>query len=354
MPAPTTPFQPYAAVHKQTNGPGDARPTSLQIVEDSNLVGKLSSKTILITGCSAGIGVDTARALYETGAKLLLTARDVPKLNKIIDDIVANATHNKSGPRPEAIEIHLDSLASVRQGAEAIKSKSEGKLNILIANAGVMAAPLGKTAEGFESQIGTNHFAHFLLFQLLKPSLLQTAKDSGTLSRVITVSSSGHRMSSVRFEDMFWDKDPNSYNKWLGYGQSKTANVWMANAIHRRYADKGLIGLSLHPGAILTTDLKRHMVPEDYAPFGDMALFEKMSKSASQGAATTVWAAVSPHFDDIANGGRYLDDVGESGPVGVGAGVGDGGYAGWAYEEAGEERLWGVSCRAVGVEDERA
>jgi len=95
-------------------------------------------------------------------------------------------------------------------------------------------------------------------------------------------------------------------------------------------------------------------VPEDYAPFGDMALFEKMSKSASQGAATTVWAAVSPHFDDIANGGRYLDDVGESGPVGEGAGVGDGGYAGWAYEEAGEERLWGVSCRAVGVEDERA
>ncbi|KAK1055889.1 hypothetical protein LTR74_015322 [Friedmanniomyces endolithicus] len=342
MPTPTTPFLPYAAVHKQTNGPGDARPTSLQIIEDSHLVGKLSSKTILITGCSAGIGVDTARALYETGAQLLLTARDIPKLTKIIDDIVANATHNKSGPRPEAIEIHLDSLASVRQGAETVKSKSGGKLNILIANAGVMAAPLGKTADGFESQIGTNHFAHFLLFQLLKPSLLQTAKESGTLSRVITVSSSGHH------------KDPSSYNKWLGYGQSKTANVWMANAIHRRYADKGLIGLSLHPGAILTTDLKRHMVPEDYAPFGDMALFEKMSKSASQGAATTVWAAVSPHFDDIANGGRYLDDVGESGPVPEGAGVGDGGYAGWAYEAEGEERLWGVSCRAVGVEDERS
>ncbi|KAK0311963.1 hypothetical protein LTR01_002877 [Friedmanniomyces endolithicus] len=354
MPAPTTPFQPYAAVHKQTNGPGDARPSSLQIVEDCNLIGKLSSKTILITGCSAGIGVDTTRALYETGTKLLLTARDVPKLTKIIDDIVANAVHNKSGPKPEAIEIHLDSLESVRKGAETIKAKSGGKLNIMIANAGVMATPLGKTPDGFESQIGTNHFAHFLLFQLLKPSLLNSAKESGTLSRVITVSSSGHRMSSVRFDDMFWDKDPASYNKWSGYGQSKTANVWMANSIHRRYADKGLIGLSLHPGAIMTTDLKRHLTPEDYALFGDMAAFEQMSKSASQGAATTVWAALAPHFEDVGTGGRYLEDVGESRPVGGGGGVGDAGYAGWAYEEEGEERLWGVSCSAVGVEDERA
>ncbi|KAK0952655.1 hypothetical protein LTR91_024278, partial [Friedmanniomyces endolithicus] len=94
--------------------------------------------------------------------------------------------------------------------------------------------------------------------------------------------------------------------------------------------------------------------PEDYALFGDMAAFEQMSKSASQGAATTVWAALAPHFEDVGNRGRYLEDVGESGPVGGGGGVGDAGYAGWAYEEEGEERLWGVSCSAVGVEDERA
>ncbi|TKA53625.1 hypothetical protein B0A55_11745 [Friedmanniomyces simplex] len=259
MPAPTTPYQPYADVHKQTNGPGDARPNALQVVEDCGMLGKLTDKTILITGCSAGIGIDTARALYETGAKLLLTARDVPKLEEVIDDIVSHAQHNKTGPKPEAIEIHLDSLASVRKGAETIKTKSAGKLNILIANAGIMAVPLGKTIDGFESHMGVNHFAHFLLFQLLKPSLLQSAQASGTASRVITVSSAGHRSSTIRFDDMFWDEDPGSYHKFLGYGQSKTANVYMANSINRHYADKGVIGLSLHPGAIMTTDLGRHM-----------------------------------------------------------------------------------------------
>ncbi|TKA73649.1 hypothetical protein B0A55_06507 [Friedmanniomyces simplex] len=347
MPAPTTPYQPYADVHKQTNGPGDARPTALQVVEDCGMLGKLTDKTILITGCSAGIGIDTARALYETGAKLLLTARDVPKLEKVIDDIVSHAQHNKTGPKPEAIEIHLDSLASVRKGAEIIKAKSGGKLNILIANAGIMAVPLGKTIDGFESHMGTNHFAHFLLFQLLKPSLLQSAQDSGTASRVITVSSAGHRSSTIRFDDMFWDEDPGAYHKFLGYGQSKTANVYMANSIHRHYADKGVIGLSLHPGAIMTTDLGRHMTKEDFALFGDMSKFAKISKSAEQGAATTVWAAVSPHFEGQ-NGGRYLDDVGESGPMAAGALVGGAGYAPHAYDEEAEERLWGVSCRAVG------
>jgi len=132
MPAPESPYQPYADVHKQLNGPGDARPTALKVIEDCDLVGKLSNKTIVITGTSAGIGIDTAAALYEAGAKLILTARDIPKLEKIIEDIVSHAKFNKSGPRPEAVEVHLDSLESVRKGAEVIKSKANGKLNILI------------------------------------------------------------------------------------------------------------------------------------------------------------------------------------------------------------------------------
>jgi len=131
MGAPETPYQPYANVHKSTTGPGDARPTALQVVKDCGVVGKLGDKTILITGCSSGIGVETARALYETGAKLFLTARDMLKLNKVIDDIMAKA-ENKTGPRPVPIEMHLDSLESVKKGAEDFMAKSGGKLNILI------------------------------------------------------------------------------------------------------------------------------------------------------------------------------------------------------------------------------
>ncbi|KAK5688389.1 hypothetical protein LTS10_000367 [Elasticomyces elasticus] len=351
MPAPENPFQPYADAHKQLNGPGDARPTAFQVVEDCGVLGKLSNKTIVITGCSAGIGIDAARALYEAGATLLLTARDAPKLEKVIDDIVSNAKHNKSGPRPVAIDLDLSSLDGVRKGAEEIKAKSGGKLNILIENAGIMAVPLSKTADGFERHMGVNHFAHFLLFQLLKPLLLESAKDSGTVSRVITVSSAGHRQSGIRFDDMFWEKDPSTYHKFIGYGQSKTANVYMANSINRHYADQGIIGLSLHPGAIMTTELGRHMTQEDYALFGDMAKFQAMSKSAEQGAATTAWAAVSPHFEGK-NGGRYLADVGECGPMGTGAMVGGAGYAEHAYDEEAEEKLWKISCEAVGVSDD--
>lgn len=151
--APKEPYEPYATLHAETKGPGDQRPTALQIVKDLNAAGKLKGKAVLITGCSAGLGIETAKALYETGAKLFLTARDIPKLEKIIDDIVSNG-QNKDTPRPEALEIHLDSLGSVRAGAEDFK-KSSSQLNILINNAGVMACPYGKTKDGFETQIGT-------------------------------------------------------------------------------------------------------------------------------------------------------------------------------------------------------
>jgi NAD(P)-dependent dehydrogenase (short-subunit alcohol dehydrogenase family) len=152
---PQTPYQPYASVHQETKGPGDDRPTALQIIKDCNAAGTLKGKTILITGTSSGIGVETARALYETGAQLFLTARDIPKLEKVIEDIVSNSSA-KDVPRPQAIEIHLDSLASVRDGAEDFKKRSNGQLNMLICNAGVMACPQAKTQDDLELQIGTS------------------------------------------------------------------------------------------------------------------------------------------------------------------------------------------------------
>jgi NAD(P)-dependent dehydrogenase (short-subunit alcohol dehydrogenase family) len=312
MPAPSTHFQPYASVHFATNGPGDARLTALQVVKDCNRLGDLRGKTVLITGCSSGIGVETARALYEAGAILFLTARDMPKLEKVIDESVSKAD-TRDVPMPVGIEIHLDSLASVRKGVDDFRAKSHGELHILIENAGVMACPYAKTIDGFERQIGTNHMARFLLFELVKPILLQTAKRSGTISRVVTVSSAGHRLGGINFDDINYTLDPSKYSKWGAYGQSKTANIYLASSIHRRYASEGSTAISVHPGAVMTPLLK-HLEEEDFAALGGMNSFEKVLKTPEQGAATTVWAAVSPHFEDMANGGRYCVDVGECGP----------------------------------------
>ncbi|KAK4555902.1 hypothetical protein LTR86_007122 [Recurvomyces mirabilis] len=351
MPAPETPYQPYADVHKETHGPGDARPTALKVIEDCGMIGKLTEKTIAITGCSAGIGIETARALYEAGAKLILTARDMAKLNSNIDDIVTNAKHNKNGTRPIAVKLDLTSLASTREGAEQIKEHANNNLNILIENAGIMAVPYEKTVDGFEMHMGVNHFGHFLLFQMLKPLLLESAKQSGTASRVITVSSQGHSLSSIRFDDMHWNKDPGSYHKFSGYGQSKTANVYLASSIDRHYSSAGITGLSLHPGGILDTALGRHMTPEDWAVFGPLEQFQPILKNCEQGAATTVWAAVSPYFEGK-NGGRYLSDVGEAGPLPSGHSVAAAGYAKHAYDEQSEEKLWKLSYEAVGLQED--
>lgn len=139
----TGPFQPYADRFTSPNGPGDARPTAMEIVKDSDMFGKLSGKVALITGCSSGIGVETARALHATGAKLYLTVRDVEKGKKVVEDVLSKDEDGKGVPI-ELLELHLDSLAEVRKSAEEFK-KRESQLNILINNAGVMACPYGKT-----------------------------------------------------------------------------------------------------------------------------------------------------------------------------------------------------------------
>lgn len=131
MPAPTEPYQPYAAVHANPSAPGDARPTAIQVVKDCDAIGKLKGRTALITGTSSGIGVETARALYEAGATLFLTARDMPKLEQVVPEIAASSDA-KDVPRPRGVEISLDSLESVRKGAEAFEKASGGKLDIFV------------------------------------------------------------------------------------------------------------------------------------------------------------------------------------------------------------------------------
>jgi len=231
----------YTSVHEAPNGAGDARPTAKQIVEAEHLVDGLKGKTILITGCSSGIGVETAKALFATGADLYLTARDVEKARNMLPDMVMSE-------RVHFLHLDLERLASVRECAQTFLKWSP-RLNILIANAGVMHTPKGQTADGFETQFGSNFLAHYLLFNLLKPMLLASA-GPGFASRVVIVSSSGHRICGVNFDDLNFEK--RSYDGWLSYGQSKTAGIYMANEINRRYGPRNLHGLSLHPGSIFS------------------------------------------------------------------------------------------------------
>ncbi|KAJ5803138.1 dehydrogenase with different specificitie [Penicillium pulvis] len=314
----------YTKVHQSPKGPGDARPTALQIIKDAGREDALTDKVILITGCSSGLGIETARALYVTGATLYLTARDLEKAKSALGEIVAS-------PRVHLLHLDLNSLASVRASAKEFLSKSD-TLNILIANAGVMACPEGQTADGFETQFGTNHLAHFLLFNLLKSRLLSSSTPAFN-SRVIIVASSAHRVSSVHFDNLSLEGE---YEPWKAYGQSKTANVWTANEIERRYGAQGLHAFSLHPGAI-ATELLRHVSDEQKADWEKNDFLKNYWKSPEQGAATAVWGAVAKELEGT--GGKYLDDCQIAPPADPAQRHGPG-YAAWAYSPEMEARLW--------------
>lgn len=204
----------YVEAHKNPKGPGDARPTALQIIEDEKREGTLSDKVVLITGCSSGLGVETARALKATGATLFLTARNLEKAKTALGDIL-------DGGRVILLKLDLESLDSVRACADEFLSRSQ-TLNILIANAGVRLVPEGRTIDGFEVHLATNHLSHFLLFELLKPTLLRSSTPDFH-SRVVAVSSTAHRTEPLNFNDLNFEK--RKYNGPAAYGQSKLANV---------------------------------------------------------------------------------------------------------------------------------
>jgi len=318
----------YADVHINTKGPGDRRPTGLDIVKDEGLEGKLAGKVMFVTGCSSGIGIDTARALATTGATLYVTARDTSKCERVLSDILQTC-------RVHLLKLDLNSLDSVRACAKEFLEKNK-TLNILVNNAGVMHTPEGKTANGFETQFGTNHLAHFLLFNLLKPTLLASSTPDVN-SRVVLLSSSGHQASGIHFDNLGLEKGV--YTPQIAYGQSKTANIYMANEIERRYGPKGLHGLSVHPGGI-ATGLQKYWSEKQKAILTSEKAVPLM-KSTAQGAATTVWAVVGRELEG--KGGMYLEDCGVS-PEGK--------YASWAYDKEKEGRLWRESLKMVGLEDD--
>ncbi|GIZ47483.1 hypothetical protein CKM354_001057300 [Cercospora kikuchii] len=335
----------YADAHKNSQGPGDARPTALQIVQDEGLIGKLTDKVFVVTGVSSGIGIETLRALYATGAHVFGTARDVSKGQKVVDEITADT----QGGKITLVKMTLDDLSSVKQGAQDILSKTD-RINLVINNAGVMATPEGKTKDGFETQFGTNHIGHFYLFQLLKDTLLKSAS-SDFPSRVVSVSSMGHRSGEVRFHDYNFD-EAGSYNDWKAYGQAKTANIYFSNELERRYGARNLHSTSLHPGGI-ATGLQVH-VADMMKQYEGNEEVNRYMKSPAQGASTSVYAALSEEWKH--KGGRYLSNCVEQKPFASAGGAlatNDDGYQTWAYDEEKEKRLWKDSLKMVGLEDDQ-
>ncbi|KAF7563686.1 hypothetical protein G7046_g468 [Stylonectria norvegica] len=290
----------YAKVHVDPQGPGDSRPTALQIVKDSNMEGGLVGKSVVITGVSSGIGIETVRALAATGATLYLTARDLVKAKAALEGILEPS-------RMELVRMDQGSLDSVRNAAKIILAKTS-TINLLICNAGVMAVQeLQLTQDGHELQFGTNHLSHFLFFSLLKPALL-AASSPELLSRVVVVSSSGHRIHGIN-DTTNYNFQQGGYHSWVSYAQSKTANIYMANEIDRRYGSRGLHATSIHPG-VVATGIGQHLPSEELAGMLKDERLLKELKSPEQGAATTVCAAIGKEWEG--QGGKYLLDCAEA------------------------------------------
>lgn len=315
----------YARFHTNLQGPGDSRPTAEQIIDDEDLRGKLEGKTVLITGATAGIGLETAKALHLTGAELYLTTRNLQRARKALGAF-------GESPRVHLLEMDHLSLASVKRCAETFIAQSD-KLDIMINNAGVMATPEGRSDDGHEIQFQTNHLSHFVLFELLRPTMIRSASPERA-SRVINLSSLGHRRGIPNINNLNLD---GCYDKWRAYGASKTCNIWMANEIDRRYRDQGIRTFSVHPGGIVT-GLWDHMTPEDVQVLRDGQGFDESLKSPQQGAATTVWGAVAKCLEG--EGGRYLDDVQIASPWTDDQPFANPGWAPHAFDQEGAQQLW--------------
>ena len=328
----------YTAEHVDPKGPGDARPTALQIVRDNDMEGKLVGKVAVVTGSSSGIGVETVRALAKTGVKLFLPVRSLDKAKAALGDFL-------SPEQMEFITMDQTSLDSVRNAAEAILSKTD-KINILITNAGIMGVPeIQHSKDGYELQFATNHLSHFLLFQLLKPALL-AASSPEFQSRVVAVSSDGHRNYALNKTGNY-NFENGDYNPWLAYAQSKTANIYMSNEIDRRYGSRGLHATSIHPG-VIATGLGRYMTEEQVQGLLQDQGLAKYWKSYEQGTATTIWAAVGKEWEG--KGGRYLSQCSEA-PLGeLESDRAGATHVKHTYDPEEESRLWKDSLVMVGVQ----
>ncbi|THC88323.1 hypothetical protein EYZ11_012229 [Aspergillus tanneri] len=289
----------------------------------------------------ASAGPETARALASTGARVFLATRSLERGQ-------AACKHFLESGRVELLQLDTSSISSVRTAAETFLAKSRS-LNILICNAGVMNVPTREeSVDGFEIQFATNYLGHFLLFWLLKDAMLKAATTSpGFYSRLITVSSSGHHASEIQFEDWNLACD-GAYHPSKAYGQSKLAQIYMANYIDRYYGPQGLHALSVMPGGIFT-NLQKYIPQEMQESWKANPTVMKWMKSPEQGAATTVLAAVGQDWEG--RGGRYLEDCREASATSISPGVA--GVKDYAYDEFKEARLWSLTLQILGIQDSK-
>jgi NAD(P)-dependent dehydrogenase (short-subunit alcohol dehydrogenase family) len=296
----------------------------------------LTGMSAIVTGASGGLGAETARALASKGCAVTLGARNVDKAA-----VVSTSIREED---PEALvevrELELADPANVRDFVRQWTADHDA-LHLLILNAGVMACPLTRTTEGFELHFATNHLGHFQL----TTSLLDPLR-AGAPARVVSVSSGGHVLSPVVFDDLHYEH--RAYDPWTAYGQSKTANVLFAVELDRRYRDAGVRAFAVHPGMI-ATDLSRHLTRESLAQIVDMAEGSGESyKSVAEGAATSVWAATAPELDG--KGGVYLANCAVAPPIEEASP----GYAAHAVDLDAARRLWEISTAAGEVMPQRS
>ena len=317
----------------------DASSTTDEVLSGIDLRGE----RILVTGVSAGIGIETARALAAHGAHVVGTARDTAKAEAATAQVRKDAA--SGGGRFEIVALDLANLASVRGCASALLARKE-PFDVVIANAGVMATPFGHTTDGFETQFGTNHLGHFVLVNRIAPLI----REGG---RLVNLSSAGHRYANVDLEDPNFERTP--YQPFVAYGRSKTANVLFAVAFDQRHRGRGIRAAAVHPGGI-RTELSRHM---DAAALGQIV--DQMNKqlategkppfqykSIPQGAATSVWTAIVAPPEEI--GGRYCENchVGQVVADDVTISAVSEGVRGYALDSRNAAALWKKSEGLVG------
>jgi len=300
----------------------------------------LSGKRVLVTGVSAGLGVETARVLAAHGADVVGAARDLDKAQGAT--AVVREAAARSGGSLTLVELDLASLKSVRACADALVADGR-PFDLVIANAGVMAPPFGKTADGFETQFGTNHLGHFVLINRIA-SLLKAG------SRVVSLASSGHRFSDVNLEDPNFETT--EYVPFEAYGRSKTANILFAVEFDRRHKDRGVRAVAVHPGGI-QTELARHLDPAFIQGWIDQLNAQAEAagqppiewKTIPQGAATSVWAGVTAPVSLVA--GRYCEDCHVAELVDDASQI-RAGVRSYAIDPARAQALWALSETMVG------
>jgi NAD(P)-dependent dehydrogenase (short-subunit alcohol dehydrogenase family) len=304
------------------------RSTATEVLDGIDLSGRMA----IVTGGYSGLGLETVRALSGAGAEVVVPARRPGHAQEVLAGV----------DRVEVDELDLGDLDSVHAFAQRVLDAGRG-VDVLINNAAIMACPETRVGPGWEAQLATNHLGHFALTNLLWPPL---ASDGG--ARVVALSSTGHKLSPIRFDDLQFE---HGYDKWQAYGQAKTANSLFAVQLDALGQDAGVRAFAAHPGGIMTP-LQRHLSREEMMASGWIDADGNVDgrfKTPEQGASTSTWAATSPRLEGM--GGVYCENCDIAEPTAVGSPTArTEGVDAHAIDKDDAARLWAVSAELTGVD----